>query len=53
VGHEDIRLLNVKNGSVTKRGNTDPSEVTVWEADTVKVLETLGCAVQLPLNVSG
>ena len=45
VGHEDVRLLNVKSESVTKRGDTDPFEVTVCEADTVEVPETLGCVV--------
>ena len=53
VGHEDIRLLNVKNESVTKRRNTDPFEVTVCEVDTVEILETLGCVVQLPSSFSG
>ena len=45
--------MNVKNGSVTKRRDTDPFEVTVREAETVEVFETLGCAVQLPSNFSG
>ena len=37
----------VKNGSIVKRRNTDPFEVTVCETPTMEIFQTLGCPVQL------
>jgi len=52
IGHEDIRLLHVKNGTVAKRRGTDAFEATVCKTDAVEIFQTLGCPIQLSSHFS-
>jgi len=47
VGYENVRLLNVRNGTVAKKKDTDPFEVPMYNVGTMEVLQTLSRPVQL------